>query len=131
MTANFWEGYEPEPVQDTEAHYKGVVEGVQKLFDDKRAQPAPVQEPMETYIHHCRYQPHPNDFGIPKGHWWQAKQYADAVNTTPPAAQRQWVGLTDEEIKEVNAKVSQIPPIDYTTTTYARAIEAKLKEKNT
>jgi hypothetical protein len=28
------------PVQDTEAHYKGIVEGVQKLFDDKRAQPA-------------------------------------------------------------------------------------------
>lgn len=55
------------------------------------AQPAFVQEPMETYIHHCRYQPHPNDFGIPKGHWWQAKQYADAVNTTPPAAQRQHV----------------------------------------
>ena len=38
MTANFWKGYEPEPVQDTDAHYKGVVEGVQKLFDDKRAQ---------------------------------------------------------------------------------------------
>jgi hypothetical protein len=63
---DFWEGYQPEPtkpapvredwgpgphevhslpsqpapVQDTEDHYKGVVEGVQKLFDDKRAQPA-------------------------------------------------------------------------------------------
>jgi hypothetical protein len=35
---------QPAPVQDTEAHYKGVVEGVQKLFDDKRTQPA-VQEP--------------------------------------------------------------------------------------
>jgi len=45
-------------------------------------------------------------------------------------AQRPWVGLTDEEIKAVNAQVSQIPPIDYTTTTYAKAIEAKLKEKN-
>ncbi len=56
-----------------------------KLYTTPPAQPAPVQEPMETYIHHCRYQPHPNDFGIPKGHWWQAKQYADAVNTTPPA----------------------------------------------
>jgi hypothetical protein len=31
---------QPAPVQDTEAHYKGVVEGVKKLFDDKRAQPA-------------------------------------------------------------------------------------------
>ena len=49
--------------------------------------------------------------------------------TTPP--QRTWVGLTDEDIKAVNAQVSQIPPIDYTTTTYAKAIEAKLKEKNT
>ena len=45
--------------------------------------------------------------------------------------QRTWVGLTDEEIKAVIAQVSQIPPIDYTTTTYAKAIEAKLKEKNT
>jgi hypothetical protein len=43
---------------------------------------------------------------------------------------REWVGLTDEEIKAVIAQVSQIPPIDYTTTTYAKAIEAKLKEKN-
>ena len=51
------------------------------------------------------------------------------VYTTPP--RRPWVGLTDEEIKAVNAQVSQIPPIDYTTTTYAKAIEAKLKEKNT
>ena len=51
-----------------------------------------------------------------------------AYYTAPP--QRTWVGLTDEDIKAVNAQVSQIPPIDYTTTTYAKAIEAKLKEKN-
>jgi hypothetical protein len=31
---------QPAPVQDTEAHYKGVVEGVQKLFDRAAAQPA-------------------------------------------------------------------------------------------
>ena len=30
-------------VQDTEAHYKSVIEGVQKLFNDKRSQPASVQ----------------------------------------------------------------------------------------
>jgi hypothetical protein len=34
------EALKPAFVQDTEAHYKGVVEGVQKLFDEKRAQPA-------------------------------------------------------------------------------------------
>jgi hypothetical protein len=32
------------PAPDTEAHYKAVVEGVQKLFNDKRTQPALVQD---------------------------------------------------------------------------------------
>jgi uncharacterized protein YecT (DUF1311 family) len=56
---------------------------------------------------------------------------AAAQDKLAQPAQRPWVGLTDEEIKAVNAQVSQIPPIDYTSTTYAKAIEAKLKEKNT
>ena len=41
--------------------------------------------------------------------------------TTPPAAQRQWVGLTDEEIAKLDC---------YDHLKFARAIEAKLKEKN-
>ena len=40
--------------------------------------------------------------------------------TTPPA-QRQWVGLTDEEIAKLDC---------YDHLKFARAIEAKLKEKN-
>ena len=40
--------------------------------------------------------------------------------TSPP--QRQWVGLTDEEMLSV---------VHYTQLDNARAIEAKLKEKNT
>jgi len=47
---------------------------------------------------------------------------------TPIYAQREWVGLTDEEI-EKNRHL-----IDWTTHwsygTFARAIESKLKEKN-
>ena len=39
----------------------------------------------------------------------------------PPAAQRQWVGLTDEEIAKLDC---------YDHLKFARAIEAKLKEKN-
>jgi hypothetical protein len=35
---------QPAPVQDTEAHYKGVVEGVQKLFSDKRTQLVPEED---------------------------------------------------------------------------------------
>ena len=57
---------------------------------------------------------------------WQ--NYTTQQQAEPP--QRQWVGLTDEEIRAVNAQVSRIPPIDYTTFTYARAVETKLKERN-
>ena len=45
------------------------------------------------------------------------------VYTTPP--QRTWVGLTDEEISAIDWKS------DETLHDFARAIEAKLKEKNT
>jgi hypothetical protein len=45
-------------------------------------------------------------------------------NTTPP---QQWVGLTDEEIQTIVNKVAS----EYQTSdTFAKAIEAKLKEKN-
>ena len=40
--------------------------------------------------------------------------------------QRPWVGLTDDERKEVWWSCEQ-----HTPTTFAKAIEAKLKEKNT
>jgi hypothetical protein len=87
----------------------------------------PEQEPVETYIHHYRSQSHPNDFGIPKGHWWQAKQYADAVNTTPP--QRPWVELAASTI--LNLMPSSIPAEhDGALMEFAQAIEAKLKERN-
>jgi hypothetical protein len=44
------------------------------------------------------------------------------------AAPREWVGLTDEEINSVCYKRDWTA--SWTNTTFARAIEAKLKEKN-
>ena len=41
---------------------------------------------------------------------------------------REWVGLTDEEIWET---ISRIGTSDSDVNPYAKAIEAKLKEKNT
>jgi hypothetical protein len=46
------------------------------------------------------------------------------IYTTPPAAQRQWVGLTDGEVEECVKCCRSADGL-------ARAIEAKLKEKNT
>ena len=79
----------------------------------------------------------------PKGRW----QYRNLpiltdgqpLYTTPP--QREWQGLTDEEIKSAwsqlwhdlgNGKfAASDDPSRHTTVMFARAIEAKLKEKNT
>jgi hypothetical protein len=95
---------------------------------------AEKQEAAERYIHEYRSKPHPGDFGIPRGHWWQAKQYADVLYTTPPAAQRQ--PLTEERIGQI-IEQCKITLVNYCSgekqTEFARAIEAAhgIKETNT
>jgi hypothetical protein len=49
--------------------------------------------------------------------------------TTPPAAQRTWVGLTDEERMDILLNLNWDKKLSHMDT--ALAIEAKLKEKNT
>ena len=114
---------QPAPVQDNDAHYKGIVEGVQKLFDDKRAQPAPVQEPVVFYrcngCGHAYEQVHPTSCDCMEAGGFDRVEYY----TTPPAAQKPWVGLTDEERMEIYNK-----PL--TIASCIGAVEAKLKEKN-
>jgi len=57
--------------------------------------------------------------------------------TTLPAAQRQWVGLTDEKIKQLADKHLDVGDGERGThyvfgeIEFARAIEAELKELNT
>ena len=55
----------------------------------------------------------------------QVRQMLEHVVGTSPAAQRQWVGLTDDEV------IKCTPTWGGTVEDVARAIEAKLKEKNT
>jgi len=62
--------------QEQGEHYKGVIEGVQKLFDDKRK---PKQEQGEPVA-------------------WDLKDVTDAYKLGAKSQQRTWVGLTDEEI---------------------------------
>ena len=65
------------------------------------------------------------------------EKYTGHLYTTPP--QREWVGLTDEEATEVYAKIQEEvndhwdkggTTMMFPTALY-KAIEAKLKEKNT
>ena len=60
--------------------------------------------------------------------WWSEKAQGweiRALYTTPP--QRQWQGLTDDEIYDMYNE----PRSDAEMIAFARAIEAKLKRKNT
>ena len=53
---------------------------------------------------------------------WEGQELVSAPS------QRQWQGLTDQEINSVCYKRDWTAP--WTDTTFARAIEAKLREKN-
>ena len=63
-------------------------------------------------------------------HWTKAEAWRWSSNITPlyTAPPKQWVGLTDAEINSVRYKRDWTAA--WTDTTFARAIEAKLKEKN-
>ena len=88
---------------------------------------APVQEPRCAVIVEVFGKDWRLDYmSLPVGkHKLYTQQY---IYTTPPAAQRQWVGLTEQEqgaiMEDLNAHGTNLYP-------FAQAIEAKLKEKNT
>jgi hypothetical protein len=50
------------------------------------------------------------------------------IYTTPPAAQRKWVGLTDEELKDIELGCHKTL---FGKIEAMQKVEAKLKEKNT
>jgi len=100
-------------------------------------------EPWEKFCDsHCVWTDHhpdcklakdePEYYGLTKDHLWMSisKEHYDRLKpefrmtcyTTPP--QRTWVGLTDEEISAIDWKSNE------TLHDFARAIEAKLKDKN-
>ena len=76
---------------------------------------APVQEPVAIAL----------NTGTKQGvKWLKNVEHGESLYTTPPAAKRQWVGLTDEERTEIRREhyARTLPLID--------AVEAKLKERN-
>jgi hypothetical protein len=98
-------GLKPEMSPNTGPHPNFTVI---PLYTAPPAQPAPVQE--RNFCERC------------------GKRIGDYIHTcTPPAAQRTWVDLTDEEITDIWYETAPY----YHQDDFARAIEAKLKEKNT
>jgi len=69
---------------------------------------------------------------ITKEIYWRNQINSDVPNVplyTHPQLKREWVGLTDEEIIRIKAAIKGT--LDVQFGVFARAIEAKLKEKNT
>jgi hypothetical protein len=97
-------------------------------------QPAPATELREQKPAAWRLSNEAFDYQITSYDEEQANTYIkngwdliDLLYTTPPAAQRPWVGLTDEEIEKACVPLGAAM---LSFTEVARAIEAKLKEKN-
>jgi hypothetical protein len=87
---------------------------------NKQARSAPMQEPVAWgYIDEYG---EVQKFKNPSAHKRAAYENFQILYTTPPTAQRPWVGLTDEERNKI-----RFDYLDYDER--ARAIEAKLKEK--
>jgi hypothetical protein len=108
------------PIHTTTVALQAAREALKSL----PAQPAPVQEPVAWRAW----------FDADNGARWLFTLWPEEERLdvewqplfTPPPAQRQWVGLTDDEIdKTYETKIWDA------RRSYARAIEAKLKEKNT
>ncbi len=80
---------------------------------------ASVQEPVAWRYRGIFHEFDPSDW---------AEGPVTPLYTTPPAAQRQWVSLTDDEVEKACVPLGAAM---LSFTEVARAIEAKLKEKNT
>ena len=92
----------------------------------KQARSAPVQEPVHQWRQ--KHSPYWYD-GYPDNDDGGGPYEARILYTTPHAAQRQWTGLTDEEIEKVWQR-TQANDFHDCVQPFARAIEAKLKERN-
>jgi len=123
------EGYLPESCTDA-------------VIAIKQALAAPVQEPVKFLANGTRFKTSESPYGVcinslPKelsGRWVALVAAEDDCHlqlTTPPAAQRTWVGLTETEVDECYESVMFNPDTEPTRVLVYQAIEAKLRSKNT
>ena len=116
------------PIQRTEAAILAL----------REALAAPVQEPVavkhmmgwvESLKRQSDYGQHMRIPGLNAGACFElALELEQFINTTTPAAQRPWVGLTDEEVQ--TAWSSGMDGAVFTRRKVYEAIEAKVFEKN-
>jgi hypothetical protein len=149
MSNDFWEGYEPEPTRPAPMTKDEVLdlalEALEYIHEGANNQGphtgiswrcvAVKAEPAIKAIKQARALDKKAENARELGLDYEpVAQYSDIVsdggldprNTTPPAAQRTWVGLTHEEVMD---SWDEIRDGDWAPDFYA-VIEAKLKERN-
>jgi hypothetical protein len=133
---DFWDGYVPEPTRPAPVQEKWGASAVMNP-DYVAAQKEKTQQALDVMAENARelgldYEPVWNN--LPSN-----KDVEDAMRmkrlnqlATRPAAQRQWVGLTDEEMTNcLDAADQMYCERDGDKELFkGRAIEAELKEKN-
>jgi hypothetical protein len=123
---------EPPPECQTEAEKRAYAFGWWKALEANRAaHPAPVQEPV-AWMSASRFEELQKGFTVMTTLTKQRAFEDDvAIHTTPPAAQRQWVGLTDEEIDQGLCRTPYAMKTAEAWREGVRWAYHQLKEKNT
>jgi hypothetical protein len=134
IKSTFWEGYLPEPVKCKYPKCSYPCSDLPDCRDAQQALDKKAENARELGLDYEPAQQEPVAFldWYDNAHWgnedfkdgcWRA--WDAALEHTSPPAPRTWVGLTDEEIYKIDCLlITDIKEL-------ARAIEAKLKEKNT
>ena len=109
------------------ANYIDALGGDSRKYRQELAEQPAQQEPVSFEAFNA-WMHHNLPVGTVIGHsgWWADKIYSRFIKHTSPPAQRTWVGLTDEEKRQIFEREDYQGWLDY-----INAIEAKLKEKNT
>ena len=91
--------------------------------------PRPEQEPTGYWDGKFSKDGGATLYEVPQESMFGRKYPNIPLYATPPAAQRTWVGLDEDEIRELYGKDLNYRDGNYVR--YAMAVEAKLKERNT
>ena len=112
--SDFWKDYEPEPTRAAQSEPPCKTGGQ----CTSKCQQCVVQEPVAWISHNAglyHFKPDESLDPLP-------------LYLAPPAAKRQWVGLTDEEFEDIELGCRSTP---FGKIEAMKKVEAKLKEKNT
>ena len=125
MTKDYWEGYVPEPDKRQQALDKKAENARELGLDYEPAQ----QEPVACFSVFRSISGERNTRFLELASLPDGEHY---FYTSPPSlslAQRTWQGLTDKELQPIADEYRIL--FGSWVEDFARAIEAKLKEKNT